>query len=150
MSERVAFALTERLGEGIVLPHHGSLAREARFEAENRLKEGEIRAVVATASLELGIDIGTVDVVVQLGTPRSIATALQRIGRSGHWVGAKPRGVLMPTTRDELIECAALVHAIRSGIWNEFSFRKTRWTFWRSRWWRKSQPTNGAKTICSA
>jgi ATP-dependent Lhr-like helicase len=115
MSERVAFALTERWGEGIVLPHHGSLSREARFEAENRLKEGSIRAVVATASLELGIDIGTVDVVVQLGTPRSIATALQRIGRSGHWVGATPRGILYATTRDELLECMALVRALRSG-----------------------------------
>ncbi|MGZ3498887.1 MAG: DEAD/DEAH box helicase [Vulcanimicrobiaceae bacterium] len=115
MSERVAFALTERLGEGILLPHHGSLSREARFEAEDRLKKGELRAVVATASLELGIDIGAVDLVVQLGTPRSIAVALQRIGRSGHWVGAKPEGRLFATTRDELLECAALVHGIRSG-----------------------------------
>ncbi|HEY1429726.1 MAG TPA: DEAD/DEAH box helicase, partial [Candidatus Tumulicola sp.] len=115
MSERVAFALSERLGEGVVLPHHGSLAREARFEAENRLKDGAIRAVVATASLELGIDIGTVDVVVQLGTPRSIATALQRIGRSGHWVGATPRGILYATTRDELLECMALIRALRYG-----------------------------------
>jgi ATP-dependent Lhr-like helicase len=115
MSERVAFNLTERLGEGIVLPHHGSLSREKRFEAENKLKNGELRAVVATASLELGIDIGTVDLVVQLGSPRSIAVALQRVGRSGHWVGAKPEGRLFVTTRDELIECAALVRAMRSG-----------------------------------
>jgi len=115
MSERVAFALTERLGEGMVMPHHGSLAREARFEAENRLKNGELRAVVATASLELGIDIGTIDLVVQLGSPRAIATALQRIGRSGHWVGAKPDGKIFATTRDELIECAALVRSMRSG-----------------------------------
>ncbi|HKU68657.1 MAG TPA: DEAD/DEAH box helicase [Candidatus Baltobacteraceae bacterium] len=115
MSERVAFALTERLGEGVVLPHHGSLSKEKRFEAENRLKNGELRAVVATASLELGIDIGTIDLVVQLGSPRSVAVALQRVGRSGHWVGAKPEGRLFATTRDELIECAALVRAIRSG-----------------------------------
>ena len=115
MSERVAFALTERLGEGIVMPHHGSLSREGRFEAENRLKNGELRGVVATASLELGIDIGTIDLVVQLGSPRSIATALQRIGRSGHWVGAKPRGKIFATTRDELIECAALVRSLRGG-----------------------------------
>ena len=115
MSERIAHALSERLGENVVLPHHGSLARTLRLDAEARLKAGELRAVVATASLELGIDIGTVDLVIQVGSTRSIAVALQRIGRSGHWVGAKPRGVLMPTTRDELIECAALVHAIRSG-----------------------------------
>ncbi len=115
MSERVAFALATRLGEGVVLPHHGSLARETRFDTENRLKNGELRAVVATASLELGIDIGAIELVVQLGSPRSIAVALQRIGRSGHWVGAKPEGRLFATTRDELLECAALVRAIRSG-----------------------------------
>ena len=115
MTERVAFALTERLGEGVVMPHHGSLSKESRFNAENRLKNGELRAVVATASLELGIDIGSIDLVVQLGSPRSIAVALQRIGRSGHWVGAKPEGRFFATTRDELLECAALVRSIRSG-----------------------------------
>lgn len=115
MSERVAFNLAKRLGDGTVLPHHGSLSREIRFDTEHRLKSGTLRAVVATASLELGIDIGAVDLVVQLGTPRSIAVALQRVGRSGHWIGAKPEGRLFPTTRDELLECAALVRAIRSG-----------------------------------
>ena len=115
MSERVAFALAGRLGEGIVFPHHGSLAREIRFDTENRLKNGQLRAVVATASLELGIDIGAVDLVVQLGSPRSIAVALQRVGRSGHWVGAKPEGRFFATTRDELLECAALVRSIRIG-----------------------------------
>ncbi|MDQ2872817.1 MAG: DEAD/DEAH box helicase, partial [Candidatus Eremiobacteraeota bacterium] len=115
MSERVAFALTERLGEDAILPHHGSLSREARFTAEHRLKSGQLRAVVATASLELGIDIGSIDLVIQLGSPRSFAVALQRIGRSGHWVGALPEGRLFPTTRDELIECAAIVRGIRSG-----------------------------------
>jgi ATP-dependent Lhr-like helicase len=115
LSERVAHALAERLGENIVLPHHGSLSRTLRLDAEKRLKAGELRAVVATASLELGIDIGAVDLVIQLGTTRSIAVALQRIGRSGHWVGAKPRGLLIPSTRDDLIECAALIHAIRAG-----------------------------------
>ena len=115
MSERVAFALTKRLGEGAVLPHHGSLSRELRFDVEHRLKTGQLKAVVATASLELGIDIGTIDLVVQLGSPRAIAVALQRIGRSGHWVGAKPEGRLFATTRDELVECAALVRAIRAG-----------------------------------
>jgi ATP-dependent helicase Lhr and Lhr-like helicase len=115
LSERVSHALAQRLGVNVVLPHHGSLARAMRLDAESRLKKGELRAVVATASLELGIDIGTVDLAIQIGSPRSIAVALQRIGRSGHWVGAKPRGILFPTTRDELIECAALVHAIRRG-----------------------------------
>src|ERR1700688_1079168 len=115
LAERVAHALAERLGENVVLPHHGSLSRTLRFDAEARLKAGELRAVVATASLELGIDIGTVDLAIQIGTPRSIAVSLQRIGRSGHWVGARPRGIFFPTTRDELIECAAIIHAIKRG-----------------------------------
>jgi ATP-dependent Lhr-like helicase len=115
LSERIAHALGGRLGHDVVLPHHGSLSRALRQDAESRLKKGELKAVVATASLELGIDIGTVDLTIQIGTPRSIAVALQRVGRSGHWVGAKPRGIFFPTTRDELIECAALIHAIRHG-----------------------------------
>ncbi len=115
LSERVAHHLGERLGENAVLPHHGSLSRKLRLDAESRLKKGELRAVVATASLELGIDIGTVDLVCQIGSPRSIAVALQRIGRAGHWVGALPKGRLFATTRDELVECAALVRAIHRG-----------------------------------
>jgi len=115
LAERVAHALSERLGENVVLPHHGSLSRILRLNAEARLKRGELRAVVATASLELGIDIGSIDLVCQIGSPRSIAVALQRVGRSGHWVGAMPKGRFFSTTRDELIECAALVRAIRSG-----------------------------------
>jgi len=120
LSERVTHALAERLGENplgrsMVLPHHGSLARALRLNAEERLKSGELRAVVATASLELGIDIGSVDLVCQIGSPRSIGVALQRVGRSGHWVGAMPKGRFFATTRDELIECAALVRSIRSG-----------------------------------
>ncbi|MDQ6699065.1 MAG: DEAD/DEAH box helicase, partial [Acidobacteriota bacterium] len=115
LSERVSHALAERLGPNKVLPHHGSLSRPMRFDAESKLKNGEVRAVVATASLELGIDIGTVDLVCQIGSTRSIAVALQRIGRSGHWVGAKPKGRLYPATRDELIECAAIISAIRKG-----------------------------------
>src|SRR5262249_17141766 len=115
LSERVAHHLTERLGENAILPHHGSLSRALRLEAERRLKNGELRAVVATASLELGIDIGSVDLVCQIGSPRSIAVALQRIGRAGHWGGALPQGRIFATTRDELIECAALVTAIRRG-----------------------------------
>jgi ATP-dependent helicase Lhr and Lhr-like helicase len=114
-AERIAHALGERMGEGTVLPHHGSLSRRLRLEAEQRLKRGELRAVVATASLELGIDIGTVDLVCQMGSPRSISVALQRIGRAGHWVGAKPKGRIFATTRDELIESAAVVRSIKRG-----------------------------------
>ena len=115
LSERVAHALGQRLGTQAVLPHHGSLSRPIRLEAESRLKAGELRAVVATASLELGIDIGSVDLVCQIGSPRSVAVALQRVGRSGHWVGAKPDGRFFATTRDELIECGAVVSAIGKG-----------------------------------
>ncbi|MGA8580368.1 MAG: DEAD/DEAH box helicase, partial [Bryobacteraceae bacterium] len=115
LAERVAHHLGERLGIDAVLPHHGSLSRALRLDAEQKLKNGELRAVVATASLELGIDIGAIDLVCQIGSPRSIAVALQRIGRAGHWVGALPKGRLFATTRDELIECAALVRAIHHG-----------------------------------
>src|SRR5579883_2858116 len=116
LSERVAHHLAERLGPEAVLPHHGSLSRRLRLEAEEKLKKGQLRVVVATASLELGIDIGTVDLVCQIGSPRSIAVALQRVGRAGHWVGALPKARFFASTRDELIECAALVRAIRRGV----------------------------------
>ncbi len=115
LAERVAHNLSQRLGETAVLPHHGSLSRQLRLEAEQKLKDGKLRAVVETASLELGIDIGTVDLVCQIGSPRSIAVALQRAGRAGHWVGALPKARFFATTRDELVECAALVRAIRRG-----------------------------------
>ena len=120
LCERLAHHLEERLGAEAVLAHHGSLSRRLRQRAEEQLKSGRLRAVVATASLELGIDIGTVDLVCQIGSPRSIAVALQRVGRSGHHVDTPeashvPRGRLFATTRDELIECAALVRAIRVG-----------------------------------
>jgi ATP-dependent Lhr-like helicase len=117
LAERVAHHLAERLGENAVLAHHGSLSRKLRLDAEQKLKNGELRSVVATASLELGIDIGSVDLVCQIGSPRSIAVALQRIGRSGHRVdpASIPKGRLFATTRDELLECAALVRAIRAG-----------------------------------
>ncbi|MDT7041396.1 DEAD/DEAH box helicase [Candidatus Nitronereus thalassa] len=112
LAERIAHHLTERLGEEVVATHHGSLSRKIRLSAEERLKTGKTRVVIATASLELGIDIGFVDLVCQIGSPRAIATCLQRIGRAGHWVGATPKGRLFCTTRDELMECAALVRAI--------------------------------------
>jgi len=113
--ERVAHHLAERLGEENVGAHHGSLSRKLRLAAERKLKDGEIKVLVATASLELGIDIGTVDLAIQISSPRSIAVALQRIGRSGHWRGAVPKGRFFVTTRDDLLECAALVRAIRQG-----------------------------------
>jgi ATP-dependent Lhr-like helicase len=115
LAERVAHHLAERLGNDAVAAHHGSLSRKLRLHAEKRLKSGELRALVATASLELGIDIGAVDLVCQMGSPRSISVALQRIGRAGHWRGAIPKGRLFATTRDELLECAALVRGIRQG-----------------------------------
>jgi ATP-dependent Lhr-like helicase len=115
MAERVARALSERLGETAVTAHHGSMAKEHRLAAEQRLKFGQLRALVATASLELGIDIGDVDLVCQLGSPRSIASFLQRVGRSGHAVGATPKGHLFPLSRDELVECSALFDSVRRG-----------------------------------
>ena len=115
LSERVAHHLAERLGEDQVASHHGSLSRERRLRLEQRLKAGELKALVATASLELGIDIGAIDLVCQVGSPRGIATFLQRVGRSGHAIGARPDGRLFPTTRDELVECAALIRAVRGG-----------------------------------
>jgi ATP-dependent Lhr-like helicase len=113
--ERVAFELAERLGTENVGAHHGSLSRMLRLDAERRLKHGDIKILVATASLELGIDIGNVDLVCQISTTRSIATALQRIGRAGHWRGAVPKGRLFATTRDDLLEQAALVRGLREG-----------------------------------
>jgi ATP-dependent Lhr-like helicase len=115
MAERMAHQLGERIGEDNVAAHHGSLSRKLRLAAEKKLKDGQIKVLVATASLELGIDIGTVDLVIQINSPRSIAVALQRVGRSGHWRGAVPKGRLFCTTRDDLLECAALVRAIRHG-----------------------------------
>jgi ATP-dependent Lhr-like helicase len=115
LAERLAARLTERLGAERVTCHHSSLSRDRRLDAENRLKEGGLRALVATASLELGIDIGEVDLAIQVGSCRSIATLLQRVGRSGHGPGRVPRGRLFPLTLDELVEAAALLRAVRRG-----------------------------------
>lgn len=112
MAERISAELAERLGEEAVAAHHGSMSRKLRLEAEHKLKSGEIKALVATASLELGIDIGFVDLVCQIQSPRSVAVALQRVGRAGHWRGAIPKGRFFATTRDELVECAALVRSM--------------------------------------
>ncbi len=113
LAERAAAALAERLGEQYVTAHHGSLAKEHRLSAEQRLKQGSLKALVATASLELGIDIGDVDLVCQLGSPHAISTFLQRVGRSGHRLGAVPKGRLFPLSRDDLVECTAMLAAIQ-------------------------------------
>ena len=115
MAERIAHQLGERLGEDRVAAHHGSLSRDRRQRVESRLRAGDLRALVATASLELGIDIGPVELVCQIGSPRSFATFLQRVGRSNHTRFGTPRGVLYPTSRDELVECAALLRGARAG-----------------------------------
>ncbi|MBT2143956.1 MULTISPECIES: DEAD/DEAH box helicase [unclassified Rhodanobacter] len=115
MAERAARHLSERLGKEAVAAHHGSLAKELRLDAEQRLKRGELKVLVATASLELGIDIGEVDLVCQLGSPRSIAAFLQRAGRSGHSIDGTPKARLFPATRDDLIECTALLDCVRRG-----------------------------------
>ncbi len=115
MAERTTRHLAERLGAEVVAAHHGSLAREQRLTAEQKLKRGELRVLVATASLELGIDIGDVELVCQLGSPRSISAFLQRVGRAGHQVAGVSKGRLFPSSRDDLIECAALLDAVRRG-----------------------------------
>ena len=115
LAERLSRHLSERLGKHAVAAHHGSLAKEFRLDAEQRLKRGELQVLIATASLELGIDIGEVDLVCQISSPRSIAGFLQRVGRSGHQVGGTPKGRLFATTRDDLIECAALLDCVRRG-----------------------------------
>ena len=121
--EKVSHQLEERLGEDQVAAHHGSMSREMRLRAEERLKSGAVRCAVATASLELGIDVGSVDLVVQLGSPRSLATLLQRVGRSGHSLGLTPKGRLFALTRDQLVECAALVRGVRRGNLDEVTLR---------------------------
>ncbi|WLH62341.1 DEAD/DEAH box helicase [Pseudomonas sp. FP2300] len=115
LAERLSRHLSERLGKDAVAAHHGSLAKEFRLDAEQRLKRGQLQVLIATASLELGIDIGDVDLVCQIASPRSISAFLQRVGRSGHQVGGTPKGRLFATSRDDLIECAALLDCVRRG-----------------------------------
>jgi ATP-dependent Lhr-like helicase len=115
LAERLAHQLGERLGDDVVSAHHGSLSKERRLRVETRLRAGELKALVATASLELGIDIGPVELVCQIGSPRSIATFLQRVGRSNHSRSGTPKGRVFPLTRDELVECTALLTAVRAG-----------------------------------
>jgi ATP-dependent Lhr-like helicase len=115
MAERIAARLAERIGKDAVTSHHGSLSKQRRLDAEQRLKNGELKALVATASLELGIDIGDVDLVLQIGPTHSIATFLQRVGRAGHALSKTPKGRVFPLTKDELVASAALLHAVRDG-----------------------------------
>jgi len=115
LAERMAHNLTDRLGEEVVTAHHGSMSKEHRFDAEQRLKSGSLKCLVATASLELGIDIGSVDLVLQIGSPRAISAFLQRVGRSGHTVKGTPKGRLFPLSLDDLLECAALLDSVRRG-----------------------------------
>ncbi len=113
--EKIAFELANRIGPENVAAHHGSLSRVLRLDAEQRLKNGEIKILIATASLELGIDIGDIDLVCQISTTRAVAVAMQRVGRAGHWRGAIPKGRFFATTRDDLMEQAALVRKMRAG-----------------------------------
>ena len=122
--ERVAAALEQRLGEDHVVAHHGSMSRTMRLAAEEKLKFGQVKCAVATASLELGIDVGAVDLVVQIGSPRSIATLLQRVGRSGHQLRGTPKGRLFAVTRDQLVECAALIRGVGRGTLDEIVIRE--------------------------
>src|SRR4029077_2365414 len=116
MAERIAGQLTRLLGEEAVTSHHGSLSKARRLDAEERLKAGKLKALVATASLELGIDIGDVDLVIQVGATRSIATFLQRVGRAGHALRKTPKGRLFPLTLDELVEGAAILRSIQGAV----------------------------------
>ena len=150
MAERVDAPAVERIGAEHVAAHHGSLAKEQRLDAEQRLKHGKLRALVATASLELGIDIGEVDLVCQLGSPRSISAFLQRVGRSGHAVAGTPKGRLFLLSRDELVECAALIDSVgprRARPGSPFCSRRS--TCWRSRSSPRWRRRNGARTSCS-
>ncbi|PYQ44164.1 MAG: hypothetical protein DMF77_07810 [Acidobacteria bacterium] len=146
MAERIAAQLSKLLGDDAVASHHGSLSRVRRLDAEERLEAGRLRAIVATASLELGIDIGDVDLVIQVGATRSIATFLQRVGRSGHALRKTPKGRLFPLTLDELVEAAAWGRASSTGP----PRRRPPSTSSRNRWWRPACPTSGRKSSSSS
>ena len=145
LAERVSHHLREMLGEAVVASHHGSLSQEIRQSAEERLKNGELRAIVATASLEMGIDIGYIDLVCQIGSTGSIATFLQRVGRAGHSLGKVPKGRLFPLTRDELLESLALVRAVRRGHLDAIEMPEHRSIFWPNRSSPRSPARNGSE-----
>ena len=150
MAERVARHLSERLGEDAVDSHHGSLAKETRLDAEQRLKRGELKAIVATASLELGIDIGHVDLVCQIGSPHRIATFLQRVGRAGHTIAGTPKGRLLPAVARRAVECAALLRAVRRGeLDRDRRSRRAARRAGAADRGRDRRATSGARTICS-
>ncbi|MDP6506054.1 MAG: helicase-related protein, partial [Planctomycetota bacterium] len=115
MAERLSHHLSMEVGEDVVSAHHGSMSKDKRLDAETRLKEGSLRCLVATASLELGIDIGSIDLVCQIGSPKSISAFLQRVGRSGHTLTGVPKGRIFPLNKDELVEAAAIVYSVRQG-----------------------------------
>ena len=149
-AERVTRHLADRLGADAVTSHHGSMSKEHRLAAEQRLKRGELRALVATASLELGIDVGAVDLVCQLGSTRSIATLLQRVGRSGHSLAGRPKGRIFPLSRDELVETVALARRgrpRRAGPAGDPARRRS--TSSPSRWWPPSPARSGGRTTSS-
>ena len=145
MSERLARYLSMRLGVEHVMAHHGSMAREKRHLAEQRLRNGELKVLVATASLELGIDIGDVDLVCQIASPRSINAFLQRVGRSGHAVGGTSKGRLFPLSRDDLVECTALLLAVRAGQLDVLQYRTARSMSWHSRSRPRSPAANARR-----
>jgi ATP-dependent Lhr-like helicase len=149
LAERVAARLTDVLGKDQVTSHHGSLSRERRLDAEQRLKSGSLRALVATASLELGIDIGDVDLVIQVGVTPSIATFLQRVGRSGHALSRTPKGRLFPLTRDELVCSAGWSIPPGAESWTAPRSRAVRSTSWPSRSSPPASPSRGRKRLCS-
>ena len=148
MVERVTRHLSERIGEQHIAAHHGSLAKEQRLDAEQRLKRGALRVLVATASLELGIDIGDVELVCQLGTPRSISTFVQRVGRANHAVNGVPKGRLFPLSRDDLVECTALLHAVRAGELDALNIPPQPLDVLPSSWWPRSARANMARMSC--
>ena len=147
-AERMARHLADRLGKEAIAAHHGSLAKEHRFDAEQRLKRGELKLLVATASLELGIDIGDVDLVCQVGSPRGIAPFLQRVGRSGHHVGGVPKGRLFPLSRDEPSNARRCSIACSAASSTRCAFPKRRSTCSRSRSSPKWHARSGRRTRC--
>ena len=149
VAERLASALNDLAGEPIARAHHGSLARPQRLEIEEQLKAGLLPALVATSSLELGIDMGAVDLVIQIEAPPSVASGMQRIGRAGHQVGEASRGIIFPKYRGDLIACATVTRAMRDGRIETTSTRATRSTCWRSRSSRWSRSRTGTPTTCS-